>query len=96
MLVTEREASSLWCPMVRVRVRSLNAANRVNPELGRRFKYWLLRTFFPRLYWFLMARYYACVGSECMMWRWESESSPRGFCGLMSHQTHATSARMKV
>ena len=53
MLVTEREASSLWCPMVRVRVRSLNAANRVNPELGRRFKYWLLRTFFPRLYWFL-------------------------------------------
>ena len=96
MLVTEREARSLWCPMVRVHGRSLNAANRVNPGLGRRFKYWLLRTFFPRLYWFLMARYYACVGSKCMMWRWESESSPRGFCGLMGHQTHVMSPRMKV
>jgi hypothetical protein len=27
-----------------------------------------------------------------MMWRWETESSPRGFCGLMAHQVHATSA----
>ena len=60
MLVTEREARSLWCPMVRVRVRSLNAANRVNPGLRRRFYYWLLRMLFPRFHWFLMARYYAC------------------------------------
>jgi hypothetical protein len=92
MLVTEREARSLWCPMVRVRVRTLNGANRVNPGLRRRFYYWLLRTLFPNFYWFLMARYYACTGSKCMMWRWESESSPRGFCGLMGHQAHATSA----
>ena len=92
MLVTEREARSLWCPMVRVRVRSLNAANRVNPGLRRRFYYWLLRTFFPGFYWFLMARYYACTGSKCMMWRWENENSARGFCGLMGQQAHATSA----
>lgn len=91
MLVTEHEARSLWCPMVRVRMRTLNAANRVNPGLRRRFYYWLLRTFFPRVHWFLLARYYGCAGSKCMMWRWESPTSPRGFCGLMGHQTHATS-----
>ena len=96
MLVTEREARSLWCPMVRVRVRSLNAANRFNPGLGQRFKYSLLRTFFPRLHWFIMARYYACVGSKCRMWRSERESSVRGFCGLMGLQTHATSPPMKA
>jgi len=92
MLVTERESRSLWCPMVRVRVRSLNAANRVNPGLRRRFYYWLLRMLFPRFHWFLMARYYACTGSKCMMWRWENENSARGFCGLMGQQAHATSA----
>ena len=92
MLVTEREALSLWCPMVRVRVRTPTAANRVNPGLRRRFYYWLLRTLFPRLYWFLMARYYACSGSKCMMWRWESAGSSRGFCGLMGHQADAMSA----
>ena len=92
MLVTEREARSLWCPMVRVRVRSLNAANRVNPGLRRRFYYWLLRMLFPRFHWFLMARYYACTGCKCMMWRWENENSARGFRGLMGQQAHATSA----
>jgi hypothetical protein len=81
-LVTEREAQSMWCPMVRVRVQAGRPANRVNPGLRRRLYFWLLRMLFPNLHWFLYARYYSCTGSKCMMWRWEHDNSPRGFCGL--------------
>jgi hypothetical protein len=88
MLVTERQARSMWCPFVHVRVGTGRSANRVNPGIRRRLYFWLLRTFFPNLYWFLYARYYSCTASKCMMWRWENDGSPQGFCGLMVSQMH--------
>src|SRR6202140_5796417 len=90
MLVPEQYAKkNMWCPMVRIRWRArVVAFNRVNPGHGYRLFNAAFRTFFPRLHWFFRAKYFRCWGSGCMMWRWESESSQRGYCGLAGHPTH--------
>jgi hypothetical protein len=84
MLITEHDAKAdMWCPMVRVRWQGrVVAYNRVNPGHGSRLFNALFRTFFPRLHWLYRAKYFRCWGSGCMMWRWERDGSPRGYCGL--------------
>jgi hypothetical protein len=84
MLVTEPYAKqNMWCPMARVRWKgSVVAFNRVNMIRRNRLFNAAFRTFFPRLHWLFRAKYFRCLGSGCMMWRWEGGKSQRGYCGL--------------
>jgi hypothetical protein len=79
---TEKEANTKWCPMVRVL--AVKDDKIVGHSVNAGFK---LRSD-PNG----RAR---CVGSECMMWRWErtdgdhiiaTRGSNHGYCGLAGRQ----------
>jgi hypothetical protein len=90
MLVTEQHAiKTMWCPMARIRWRSrVVAFNRSNPGPKDRLINALFRTFFPRLHWLFRAKYFRCMGSGCMMWRWADKNSQQGYCGLAGNPVH--------
>jgi hypothetical protein len=84
MLITEQQAKgTMWCPMVSVRWKStIGPSDKINPGAQGRLKNAAVRWFFPRLHHLFRAKYFRCMGSGCVMWRWEDRSRQRGFCGL--------------
>lgn len=74
--MTEDEAKTKWCPMVRA---GIDAGMAVNHHVDMRPKgdgvYDQSR----------------CIGSGCMMWRWHSNEGKgfKGYCGL-AHNPYAT------
>lgn len=76
--MTEEQASDKWCPMVRLFTRDGLAGNKCEDEAG------AIREDGAQ----------SCVGSACMMWRWEKyflddgkkvlamTSDANGYCGL--------------
>ena len=65
MTLTDQEASTKWCPQVRCAVRHYSSDTTPatgNAEYNERN---------PQKYAF-------CIGSSCMMWRWDSRSKHSG------------------
>ena len=60
---TEKEAEQLWCPQIRVAIRfAENNVVACNAEYSERN---------PQSHAF-------CIGSNCMMWRWQGKYKPDG------------------
>jgi hypothetical protein len=79
MVLTEDDAKTKWCPETRVAITAGMAANRTASmsEDGRGYANIFEET--------------RCLGSGCMLWRWQSLTSGPGgqaigFCSLSSHE----------
>lgn len=76
MQVTETESCNRWCPYIRCAIkhdRDDAAPATGNCDYGDR----------------IPLGYASCIGTSCMMWRWDYEhgrrfpsSEPKGYCGL--------------
>jgi hypothetical protein len=88
MIVTEDEASSLWCPQGRV-LESEESGNGLGAASTNRYLGSKLHDADPR-----------CFASKCMFWRWDD--ADHGHCGLAGpasryeQRTRAAAARTKV
>ena len=70
--MTEEEAKLKWCPMSRVAIPQRDVRNNT---VGHTVANRLDDHKFPF--------HSACIGSNCMMWRWHGpHDEKRGYCGL--------------
>lgn len=69
--MTEDEAKTKWCPMVRVEMVAGIAVNRHVADVPDTLDGTYDET--------------RCIGSGCMMWKWHQMTGPHGFCGLVDN-----------
>lgn len=81
--MTEQEAKTKWCPMVRLMTRIAPCDTDAPDQYmmtGNRFA----GDFYDNGFDENLDHAVKCIGSACMMWRWQDEHAkgPSGSCGL--------------